>query len=251
MSKLSRHYLIYTFFIMAVCWGSCVVLSMFAVYMSENAVLYVPYLLGGMSPTIASYIALRQHGKVKCFKEWLKTIFDFKHNVLSYSLLLILAMVFTIPRCMISGFEAGAPLLAIVFMVPAMLFGGGLEEAGWRCIMQPELEEKYGFTLSTVIVSVIWWVWHLPLFFIKGVAQYGTDFFAFGINVVGLSFALAAIRKNTGSVWLCVLFHCMINSLQGIYIVNENYLSNAVAAVLLIIASYGAIYLQKKKDVFC
>lgn len=37
----------------------------------------------------------------------------------------------------------GAPIYAIVFMIPMMLLGGGLEEAGWRYILQPELEKKY------------------------------------------------------------------------------------------------------------
>ena len=83
----------------------------------------------------------------------------------------------------------------------------------------------------------IWWLWHLPLFFIQGVSQYGQNYFAFGINVLGLSFALAGIRKVTGSVWLCVLFHCIVNSLMGIYVINENFLGNIVAASLLILCT--------------
>lgn len=43
-------------------------------------------------------------------------------------------------------------------MIPMMFVGGGLEEAGWRYILQPELEKKYSFTVSTIIVSIIWWL---------------------------------------------------------------------------------------------
>ena len=130
-----------------------------------------------------------------------------------------------------------------------MLLGGGLEEAGWRYILQPELEKKCNLIVSTLLVSVIWWLWHLPLFFIQGVSQYGQDFFAFGINVLGVSFALAGIRKTSGSVWLCVLFHCIINSLLGIYIVNNNIIGNTVSSVTLILISLVLVKVNDKKKI--
>lgn len=116
-------------------------------------------------------------------------------------MVIVLGFLFILPQCLISGYENGAPFFAIVFMIPMMLAGGGLEEAGWRYILWPELEKKYRFTIATIMVSIIWWIWHFPLFYIQGVAQYGQDYLAFGINVPGLSFALAGIRKVTDSVW--------------------------------------------------
>ena len=72
----------------------------------------------------------------------------------------------------------------------------------------------------------------------------------FGLNVLGLSFALACIRRNTNSVWLCVLFHCIINSLSGIYIVNNNILGNIVSALIVIVCSLVLIRLGEKKKIF-
>lgn len=247
MSKLCKDYLSITFLIMLVCWGICVICSVNGVLLNENYILYIPYLLGGWSPTIASFIVLKKNNKVNSFKEWLRNVFDFKHNVLSYTMVILLSIVYIMPQCLISGYDNGAPLFLIVFMIPFMLIGGGLEEAGWRYILQPELEEKFGFTLSTIIVSVIWWLWHLPLFFINGVSQDGTSYLAFGISIVGASFALATIRKNTDSVWLCVLFHCIVNSLSGIYVIKSNILGNIVSTVLLIICAYIITKINDKK----
>ena len=154
------------------------------------------------------------------------------------------------PQCLISGYESGAPLFAIIIMIPMMLFGGGLEEAGWRYILQPELEQKHKFIISTLIVSVIWWLWHLPLFYIQGVSQYGQNYLAFGINILGLTFALASIRKNTNSVWLCVLFHCITNSLSGIYIINNNICGNIVTAIILVFSSLLLLKINDKKKIF-
>lgn len=250
MSKLNIKYLVYTFIIMIMCWGTCIVCSINGILLSDNYWLYIPYLLGGLSPTIASFIVLKQNKVITGFKEWIKNVFDFKHNLWSYVLVVLFAIIFILPQCLISGYEKGAPLFAIIFMVPVMLFCGGLEEAGWRYILQPELEKKCNFLISTIIVSVIWWLWHLPLFHIQGVAQYGQNFLAFGLNVLGLSFALACIRRNTNSVWLCVLFHCIINSLSGIYIVNNNILGNIVSALIVIVCSLVLIRLGEKKKIF-
>lgn len=250
MSKLNKDYLLFTFAIMLTCWGSCVICSLNGISLNENRLIFIPYLLGGWSPTIASFIALKKNNEIANFKKWIKNIFDFKHNIFSYLLVMIFAILFILPQCLISGYEKGAPLFAIIFMIPVMLAAGGLEEAGWRYIFQPELEKKFNFTVSTIIVSIIWWLWHMPLFFIQGVAQYGQNYLAFGVNVSALSFALACIRKNTNSVWLCVLFHCMTNSLSGIYIVNDNILGNIASAIILIIISYVVTGLNNKKQLF-
>ena len=250
MSKLCKNYLSFTFLIMLIGWGLCLLCSFNGNSLDENKWMFVPYLLGGLSPTIGSYLSLKRNNKVNGMKEWLKNIIDYRHNIVSYILVVFLVLIYILPRCIISGYENGAPVFAIIFMIPMMLFGGGLEEAGWRYIFQPELEKKYSFMASTVIVSVVWWLWHLPLFHILGTAQYGQNYFAFGVNVLGMSFALASIRKSTGSVWLCVLFHCMINSLSGIYIIHDNIWGNVTAAAVLIICSYALVKINGRKKIF-
>lgn len=250
MNKLSKDYLLYTFLIMLICWGICLLCSLNGTSLNDNYLLFVPYLLGGWSPTIASFLALKKNNKITNFKMWLENVFDFKHNIVSYFMVIVLGILFILPQCLISGYESGAPFFAIIIMIPMMLIGGGLEEAGWRYILQPELEKKYNFIVSTLIVSLIWWVWHLPLFYIQGVSQYGQNYLAFGINVLGLSFVLASIRKNTNSVWLCVLFHCIANSLSGIYIINDNILGNIITSTILIVSSLILVGTNNKKKIF-
>lgn len=251
MNKLCKDYLVYTLLITIICWGLCVICSLNGILLNENYFLYIPYALGGWAPTIASFFALKKNNKVANFKEWLRNIFDFKHNIFSYLMVIALAILFILPQCLIAGYEKGYPLYAIFVLIPIMLFGGGLEEEGWRHILQPELEKKYNFVISTLIVSVVWWLWHLPLFYIQGVHQYGKSFLVFGINVLGLTFALASIRKNTNSVWLCVLFHCIINSLWGsIFILNDNILGSIVAAIILIFSSFLLLKVNDNKKIF-
>ena len=250
MGKLAGRYTALTFIIMVIGWGSCVVCSLCGLSLSQTPILYIPYLLGGLSPTIASYFAQKKTGKVQSLKGWLAVTFDWKRNLVSYCLIPVLAGIFFLCLCSVCGYQPGAPLFSLVFMVPMMLFGGGLEEAGWRSVLQPELEKKLGYSVATVLVALIWWVWHLPLFFINGVSQYGADFMAFGLNVLGLSFALAAIKHVTRSTFLCVLFHCLINSLHGVFLVEENIAGNGIAAAVLIVFSYIILFVHKKTQLF-
>ena len=237
MSKLSAKYFFWTFGIMLLCWGTCIAFSMNGISLTNNSFLYIPYILGGFSPTIASYILLKQNGQVKSLKGWLKGIFDFKHKPTTYTFVIALSIAYVLPLCLISGYHQSAPLYFMLLLVPQMIVGGGMEEAGWRHILQPELEKRFNFAISTIIVSVIWWLWHLPLFLMAGTAQFDKNFWTFGISVLGLSFALSAIKKKTNSTWLCILFHAFANAWSGLYMVNDHILGTVVSSAALILIS--------------
>jgi len=123
-----------------------------------------------------------------------------------------------------------------------------MEEAGWRYILQPELEKEFGFILSAIIVAVIWSVWHLPLFFIPGAGQYGNNFGLFVISVVGLSFAIGAIRKISNSVFLCVLYHCIVNAGLNTFNIKDNFTGNIITTLLLIAVSIIIVFIYKQKE---
>ena len=69
MSKVSKLFLMYTFIIMAICWGTCMIFSFSGLSLNKDYLLYVPYLIGGWSPTIASYIVLKKNDRVKSFQD--------------------------------------------------------------------------------------------------------------------------------------------------------------------------------------
>ena len=137
--KLTAEYLLYTFLIMGICWGACVVLGIYGVTMDKHYWLYVPYMLGGWSPTIASYIALKKNGEVTGFKDWIKHVFDVRQSLFSYIMMLVIAVASFLPLMLISGYDQENPLYLLIAMIPVMIIGGGLEEAGWRYILFPAL----------------------------------------------------------------------------------------------------------------
>lgn len=245
--SIISQFMLFTFSIMIFAWGICIVCGQFGITLKSQKFIYLPYVLGGWSPTIASYIVLKKNGQVTGFKDWLKNIFQMKQSALQYLLVIFLCFLYFVPQILISGLEKLNPFYLIIVLTPLMIFGGGLEEAGWRYILQPELDKRIGFVFSSVTVAVIWSLWHLPLFFIPGTSQFGTQYFLFALNVFALTFALGAIRKISGSVFLCVLFHCMVNACSGIFILKQSFLGLAVMLILLVSISIIAVMRDTSK----
>ena len=70
--KLVKEFLIITFVIMLIFWGGCALISQIFNLTINNIFLRIMHIIGGFSPTIASYISLKRNNKVKNLKEWLK-----------------------------------------------------------------------------------------------------------------------------------------------------------------------------------
>jgi membrane protease YdiL (CAAX protease family) len=105
-------------------------------------------------------------------------------------------------------------MLFPLFLV--MIAGGGLEELGWRGVAQPEMERGLRRPAAAVVVGLIWSLWHLPLFFLPGVRQYGTNFPVFAIGLVGGALILAWLYGCTESILLCILFHAGWNAVAAL-----------------------------------
>ena len=89
MSKLTKNYLSFTFLIMLICWGICLICSLGGITLNANKWLYVPYLSGGWSPTIASYLSLKSN----CIVNSLSGIYIVHDNIwgnLTAAIILIL-----------------------------------------------------------------------------------------------------------------------------------------------------------------
>ncbi|GEM_PF-633555 len=247
-TRIFIEHLIATFLIMLACWGLCIVLGVFGITTKTAFWVYIPWFIGGVSPAIASFVILKKNHVVNGFVDWLKHIFDFKHNLWCYLLAILFPVIQVLMMCWISGFKFGLPLYWLPLMILAMIFAGGLEEIGWRYISFPFLKKKCGFISAALILAVIWWLWHLPLFFIPGVSQYHKDFFVFGIAVLGMSFILATVREVTGSVWLCILCHAIINSAGNFfhYDMYGSYLASLITTAVIIVISFVILFVYRR-----
>lgn len=83
--------------------------------------------------------------------------------LLAWGLALLLGMGVEYPGLWGRPFLKVLPLYALTFGLTA-LAQGGLEEPGWRGLMQPELQKRFSPLIAALVVSGFWSLWHLPLY---------------------------------------------------------------------------------------
>ena len=216
--KLIRNYLLLTFSVMLASWGLCALLcQVWSLSLNDHLLLRGLFFIGGMSPTIASYVSLKGQGAVSGLRPWLRAVFDVRHSGRVYGLVLLCLLLYYGLGCLLAGCQGEAPLFMALVLVPMMLLGGGNEEAGWRMILQPELEKGLGFYGAAALTGLIWWLWHGPIFLIPGTANASMNYLLFGILCLALSLGLGAVRRASGGVFPCVLLHCLINGFSPIF----------------------------------
>ena len=103
-----------------------------------------------------------------------------------------------------------------------------IEELGWRGYVLDRLQEKNNALVSSLILGVVWSLWHLPMFFIEGSYQAGLgigtlEFWMFFLSIVPLTFVFTWIYNNTNRSTLAViLFHSMVNFTGELITLSKN-----------------------------
>ncbi|MCB9354798.1 MAG: CPBP family intramembrane metalloprotease [Lewinellaceae bacterium] len=99
------------------------------------------------------------------------------------------------------------------FLFNTCCFGFG-EETGWRGFALPRFQRKYNALISTLILSVFWAGWHLPLF------VYRPGYVSMDMGAaVGWYFSILAgamlftwlFNGSRGNILACALFHGLID----------------------------------------
>ncbi|WMJ89227.1 CPBP family intramembrane glutamic endopeptidase [Anaerocolumna sp. MB42-C2] len=195
----------------------------------EISVGYVIYVINGVlidtpTPMIATYIVLKRHHKIESIKDFIKLIVRTPDKKKTYGILVLFCATVLVVA-LLYGTRNNSPWYLMIVAYPVLIIGGGVEEIGWRGFLQPQLERKFPFILSTLITASIWITWHLPLWLMPSSNHYGDSILGFAIMLFSWSFIGAAIYKATRSPLACVLYHAFINSIGAIY--NWNALFDA------------------------
>jgi membrane protease YdiL (CAAX protease family) len=136
------------------------------------------------------------------------------------------------------------PMVILLYIVVGLVNG---EELAWRGFALPRLQAKYSALTSSLILGVIWTLFHLPLFFTKtGSSQAEMSFVSFLIATVSLTILYTWMYNNTrGSVLLAYLFHAAANTWTQVFSIDHtNHFIDwtltgliVLAAVIVVIAT--------------
>lgn len=107
-----------------------------------------------------------------------------------------------------------AVYLMVVFVVINMFILGGTEEIGWRGVVQPRLQNRLSVFSTGLAIGVVWWAWHLPLFF-SGIPGYSLErmpLLSYTLFVLGASIVFGAfVNLTEGNVLPVMLMHASVN----------------------------------------
>nr|WP_272950553.1 CPBP family intramembrane glutamic endopeptidase [Ornithinimicrobium pratense] len=127
---------------------------------------------------------------------------------------------------------AGSPpeAPALWFIIPALvamaIVGGGQEEIGWRGVLQPALTWHLGRWAGAVLAGVVWFCWHLPLWWTPGAVQQHIPMAAFAAFCIGFSLLVQrGFEVTGGSVLLAVWLHAL-NNASAVWLVFYSSASN-------------------------
>lgn len=170
----------------------------------------VPFLLGALGPMAAAAIVTAVTGG--SLLAWIRPVWHWRVPVqwwlyalglpaaLYAAVTVVLELIGSPVDWSLAVDRLPSYLSTFVFV---LFLGGALEEPGWRGFGLPELQARYSPLRATLILGLVWGVWHVPVYGPAG----------FVVPLV-LAFFYTVLWNATHSVGLCILLHASFTPAQ-------------------------------------
>ena len=138
------------------------------------------------------------------------------------------------------GFKDAAIFLLLEFLYGFLMTGGINEESGWRGFALPRLQARYSVITASVIVGVLWALWHLPYDLApenRGISLIWFLEFRFFWRVVFAVILAWIYNRTNGSLLAPVLFHPAMNAFGNAFFVTVLNKVLFIALLILVIVS--------------
>ena len=149
----------------------------------------------------------------------------------------------------------------VIFLL--IIVGGPLlEEPGWRGSPLPRLQPLHGPLIGTLILGLMWALWHLPEFLVPSWAESSggsgfLDIVKFVVIAILIAIITTWVFNNTkGSVFMAILVHASIDAFSAPLLVlfspsqtfNSILLSFGALAVVLVVLTRGRLGYQNYRQ---
>ena len=199
------------------------------------------------SPTFVILIMFKKLYPNITFKEYMKLHFMKKINPRVF-LVSFLLQAFILVIAVLSFFIINnRPLNTMTFIsvsniIPFIIIdltGGALgEELGWRGYALNILQNKYIPLTASLIVGVIWGLWHLPLMILSGYSGLELVYYiiAFMVAVISLSIIITFFYNKSKNILIAMWIHFWFNFLLKLVIIDILPLLMYISVGYLILA---------------
>lgn len=173
------------------------------------------FLVGGFVPSLVGvFLTWKWEGK-SGLRQLGQRVIQFKIGWRWYLAAIAIVTVTTLGQIMILqllgiSFDLTLFLTQLWMLLPLLILGPLSEELGWRGYALDRLQNKWSPLLSSLILGVLWSLWHLPLFYIPGEFHYelALPFLPFLLTHTSLSLIYTWLHNHTGgAIWTAIFFH--------------------------------------------
>jgi uncharacterized protein len=120
-------------------------------------------------------------------------------------------------------------------LVQSLLLGPLGEEFGWRGLALPLLQRRFSPIWASLLLGVVWAVWHAPAFALSGTPQSAWSFGPFFLGLIAITVIMTALfNASRGSLLIAILYH--LNIMNPIFPDAQPWDSFllAIAAVIIV-----------------
>jgi membrane protease YdiL (CAAX protease family) len=233
------------------------------------------FAIGGLGPVLSAIILTLMTQSREEWQDYWRRVIDFKRIPLKwYAVIFFLAPLYSI-LALLTGFliegnmphlETAAsylnsPLTILPFALVTLFYGPLPEELGWRGYALDRLQGKWNALVSSIILGIIWSLWHVPMFFMRGSLQ--SEVFPLSSVRFWLAMGPGILAEAVIMTWICnntqrstlsaILFHFMMNftgeflRLPGNF-KNYQFIWLSVFAILVVIVWKPATLTQRHQN---
>jgi len=173
------------------------------------------YIFGGFVPSIVGLAMYRITDGAAGFKSALKRSIQLKLGAKWYGISLGIIVLGGLSQIALNSmfghaFNYSIIVVQLPSLIPLIILGPLSEEFGWRGYLLGKLQTRLNPLAASLIVGIVWGLWHLPLFYMNATSQHvlGIPFIGFVLNLISISIIMTWIMNNTGrSLWAAIFFH--------------------------------------------
>ncbi|MCF7931109.1 MAG: CPBP family intramembrane metalloprotease [Acholeplasmataceae bacterium] len=214
-TKTLRNFFVITFIWAWVLWMPFVLPSFGLYEMTETleGLVMLAVMIGAFGPLIAAMILTYRDGGKEKVRQYFRKCLNFKIKPIYYLMAILLGLVITaaahyltnlsgldnLPNNLIpEGINIPIYVLIIPYLLMLFILGGGQEEFGWRGFAQEPMQERLGVLKGSILIGLIWSLWHLPLWFIIGEGHSYYPFLAFMLYATSWSVIIGIMYNLSG-----------------------------------------------------
>ena len=198
------------------------------------------FLLAVYAPGLSGIFLIWHHYGIKGLGSFFRRLFIWRAPIRWWLFLLLGIPVIIYAAAAITGtinepFRFAPWYLVFPALAQSLLLGPLGEEFGWRGLALPLLQRRFSPFWASIILGVVWAIWHTPAFLMNGTPQSGWSFGPFFVGLIAIAVILTPLfNASQGSLLIAILYH--LNIMNPIFPDAQPWDSYllAIAAVIIV-----------------